>query len=220
VTRSRDVIRRISAPPVRVTLSRGRAIESVHTVHAVLINADGAVEQSWGDPDFSTVARSTLKPLATLPLIQSGAADALRLRDEWIALACASHGGTPMHLEQLGQWLSVLGCREEHLFCGPRAPLDAGASAALARADVQPTRLHNDCSGEHLGFLSTALALGEPLTGYALPDHPVQHRVTTVVASLAGMDISMLEPLPDWCGAPTFAMPLRSLALAAALCAG
>jgi L-asparaginase II len=216
VTRSRDAMRRISTPPVRVTLSRGRAVESVHTVHAVLINADGAVEQSWGDPDFSTVARSTLKPLAALPLIQSGAADALRLRDEWIALACASHGGTPMHLEQLRQWLSVLGCREEHLLCGPRAPLDARANAALARADVQPTRLHNDCSGEHLGFLSTALALGEPLTGYALAEHPVQHRVTTVVASLAGMDISTLEPLPDGCGAPTFAMPLRSLALAAA----
>jgi L-asparaginase II len=121
-----------------------------------------------------------------------------------------------MHLEQLGQWLSVLGCREEHLLCGPRAPLDTGASAALARTEVQPTRLHNDCSGEHLGFLSTALALGEPLTGYALADHPVQHRVTTAVASLAGMDISTLEPLPDGCGAPTFAMPLRSLALAAA----
>ncbi len=78
-----------------------------------------------------------------------------------------------------------------------------------------PTRIHNNCSGKHAGFLTLAKHLGAPTKGYERHDHPVQIAVARATAELAGVDIDMPWGV-DGCAAPNFALPLSGFARALA----
>jgi L-asparaginase II len=47
-----------------------------------------------------------------------------------------------------------------------------------------PSRLHNNCSGKHAGFLTLAHHLGVDPSGYERPDHPDQ--ALAVITEMAG----------------------------------
>jgi L-asparaginase II len=82
----------------------------------------------------------------------------------------------------------------------------------LERAGQAPTRLHNNCSGKHAGFLALARQLGAPARGYGRLDHPVQRAVVEALSDLSRTPASQLVPAIDGCGAPNFALPLSALA--------
>jgi L-asparaginase II len=168
-----------------------------------------------GDIDAPVYPRSAIKPFQALPLLETGAAEAFGVSDEEVALACASHGGEPAHVERVAAWLARLGLEERHLACGPHPPMHAASAAALAASGAKPTRLHNNCSGKHTGMLAACLHLGLPVEGYASPTHPLQRRITAAMAELAGLP-DLEAPGTDGCSLPAFVMPLRALAHAAA----
>ncbi len=172
--------------------------------------------ESWGDHDRPVFPRSTVKPIQALPLIETGAADQFELSDADIALACGSHSGAPFQIVQLADWLSRLGIEESALECGPQRPMGEDAAETLVRRGEAPRRIHNNCSGEHAGFLTTALHLGERLARYSHPDHPVQRRVSRVLHELSGCETEAQVIATDGCGIPTIAFPLHRLATAAA----
>ncbi len=202
--------------PLAIEVRRGRLVESHHRVHAVIADADGRVLESWGERNRPVFPRSTVKPIQALPLIETGAADRFELSDTEIALACGSHSGAPFQIVQLENWLSRLGIEESALECGPQRPLGEDAADTLIRRGEAPRRIHNNCSGEHAGFLTTALHLGEPLERYSHPDHPVQGRVCQVLCELTGCESTEQVIATDGCGIPTIAFPIEKLAIAAA----
>jgi L-asparaginase II len=77
--------------PDPVHALRGSTLESRHCGAFAIVDADGARVQSLGDIDRPVFPRSACKVLQALPLVASGAADALGLVDQELALACASH---------------------------------------------------------------------------------------------------------------------------------
>ena len=77
------------APLAAVT--RGALVESVHRGRLAVCDPDGNVLRAVGDPEVYIYARSSAKPFQALPLVLSGAADALGLTDRELAVACASH---------------------------------------------------------------------------------------------------------------------------------
>ena len=196
---------------VRVTVSRGPVIESEHTVHAVVSDADGPVTVH-GDPDRPVIARSAIKSIQAVPLLRTGAAEAFDCSDEEIALACSSHSGEPAHVEAVAAWLERLDLGPEALECGPDLPIDADARAAVHRAGGGPEALFNCCSGKHAGFLTVARHLGFDPAGYIRPDHPVQRLVTEAIESFTGHSVAGQTPGRDGCAIPTFAIPIRRLA--------
>ncbi len=202
--------------PVMVEVIRGALVESVHRGAAAVLAPDGGVVAAWGDIDRPVFARSAAKPLQALPLLETGAADHFRLGDEEVALACASHGGEPLHVTRVGEWLARLGLGHRDLACGPHAPLSEAAARDLIESGHEPSPLHNNCSGKHAGFLTTALFLRESTRGYAGPVHPVQLRVKRVVAQMGGIELAAEHVAVDGCGVPVFAMPVRALAQAMA----
>ena len=199
---------------VAVEVVRGGRVESRHRVDACVVDATGATILAVGPVDVPVYPRSAVKPFQALPLVESGVADAFGVSDEELALACASHGGEPMHVERVAAWLARLGLQESDLACGPHPPLNAAAAAMLAEGR-RPTRLHNNCSGKHTGMLAACLHQGWPTAGYARPDHPLQRAIARELADLAGLS-ELAAPGTDGCSLPAFAMPLRALALAAA----
>jgi L-asparaginase II len=201
--------------PVGVEVWRGGRVESRHRVSVCVADATGGVVHAAGDIEQRVYPRSAVKPFQALALLETGAADAFAVSDEEIALACASHGGEPQHVERVGKWLERLGLDDTCLACGPHPPSYAPAAAVLVREGRPARRIHNNCSGKHTGMLAAALRLGAPTVGYELPDHPVQRHVMAALAAVtATADLG--EPGIDGCSLPVFAIPLKGLARAAA----
>lgn len=204
--------RRDAARPLIVEVTRGAMVESRHRTAVAIVDADGTVVRALGEIDRPVYGRSALKPLQALPLIESGAADRFALGEAEIALACASHSGEPRHVDILRAWLARIGCGEEQLECGSHMPYHAATAETLVRLGLPPTPAHNNCSGKHAGFLTTARHLGEPLRGYIAPDHPVQRRVAAVLEELCGIGLAAAPRGIDGCGIPVIGMPLASMA--------
>lgn len=203
-----------SANPVTVKVTRGGIVESTHRGRIAVVDVAGNMKMQVGDTASPVYPRSSIKILQALPLVETGAADAAGFTDEELSLACASHGGEPRHTETAKQMLSKIGLSVEDLECGPHWPTHEESVRDLARANEEPSPLHNNCSGKHAGMLALALHLGVPTKGYTKPSHPVQQRILGCFEALTGSDLSGAPLGLDGCSAPTWAIPLENTAFA------
>ncbi len=205
--------------PALVEIWRDGLVESLHRGAYAVMDAAGAVLASAGDIDRPFFPRSSYKIFQALDLIESGAADAACLSEAEIAVAAASHRGARIHVETVRAWLKRLRIPEKALACGAQEPADPIELARLHRRRHTPSQLHNNCSGKHAGFLTLARHLGFPLEGYAQPDHPLQKRITAIIAELCDQDPEGFAVAIDGCSAPNLGMPMRSFGLGVARCA-
>ena len=206
----------IDKNPLTVEVTRGGMVESRHRIHALVCDASGTVVHSWGDTEMPIYPRSAIKPMQALPFIETGAADAVSATVQEIAFACASHNGEPHHANMANDWLARVGLGPSYLECaGHHSHEVTTLHQQLTTGEVM-TNAHNNCSGKHCGFLSTAQHLGESLAGYIEKDHPVQERLVRVLSELGDCDLSKGATGIDGCGIPVFGMPLAALALASA----
>ncbi len=206
----------MSRNPVVIEVTRGPVVESRHEGIAAVVKPDGSVVAAWGDIDTPVLPRSANKPIQAMAFVESGAVERFGLRDEHIALACASHSGEKRHVETVRAWLGRIGLSEDDLECGVHPPRLQSTIEALVREGATATPAFNNCSGKHSGFLSTAVAYGEPTRGYIKYDHPVQRRLREVMSDLCGVDAGDFPYGTDGCGIPTLATPLKRLAQAMA----
>ncbi len=199
-----------SALVARVT--RGGRDESWHAGVAAVLTPDGRRVARLGDPRTATYLRSAAKPFQAMSLVEAGGEEAFALTDADLALACASHGGTPAHVERAASLLERGGFEPDHLLCGAHPPLDAAAAEELRRAGREPGPLHNNCSGKHAGMLLAAKLLGLPAEGYTDPGHPLQRRNLERVARLCGLDPGEVPEGVDGCSVPTYHLPVEAAA--------
>jgi L-asparaginase II len=206
--------------PVLVEALRGGAIESLHRGALAIVDADGGVVAALGDIDRPVFPRSAIKVLQALPLVASGAADRLELSDEELALACASHNGEAAHTRTAAAMLAKAGLDADALECGTHWPYLDSAVRELAAAGRVPNALNNNCSGKHAGFLCLACALHggvnlrQYVRAYVTPEHPVMREVSAALQASTGFDLAGTPRGTDGCSIPTYAIPLRHLALA------
>jgi L-asparaginase II len=116
--------------------------------------------------------------------------------------------------------LAKAGLDASALECGAHWPYREPVQRQMAAAGIEPTALHNNCSGKHAGFLCVAcrLAGGADLRrfakGYVGAEHPVMREVSAALQAATGFDLSTAARGTDGCSIPTYAIPLRHLALA------
>jgi L-asparaginase II len=202
--------------PVVIEVTRGPVVESRHEGIAAVVKPDGTVVGAWGDVERPVLPRSANKPIQAMALVESGAIEHFGLGNEHISLACASHYGEKRHVETVRAWLGKVGLSEDDLECGTHPPRLQASLEELLRDGKQPGAAHNNCSGKHTGFLTTAVQYGEPTKGYIQYDHPVQRRLRKVMTDLCGVDADRFAYGTDGCGIPTLATPLKTLARAMA----
>jgi len=203
-------VRERERSPARIVGHRGEVVETEHAVSVAVARPDGAVVAWAGDPRRVTPIRSTAKPFQALALFVSGAAERFAVSSEELALACASHQGTPRHTALAAGLLGRLGLDEGALGCGGHPPLDEASALAAARVGPYRRPLSNNCSGKHAAMLATAAALGAPAAGYLALDHPVQRAIRALHEELAGTP--HLDAVIDGCSAPCWVMGLHRLA--------
>jgi L-asparaginase II len=203
-----------AGPVLLAEVTRFPMVESRHFGHAVVVDREGAIQLALGDAERPTLPRSAIKPLQALPTIAGGAVARFGLEPAEVAVMCASHAAEPFHLEAVRGILRKIGAAEEDLHCGPHAPGDPAAAAELVRQGLQPTAIHNNCSGKHAGMLTLSRLLEAPLAGYWKPGHLAQGAIQRVLALTGEVDPESLAWGTDGCGVPTYLLTLRQLATA------
>lgn len=203
-----------SRNPVLIEYFHGQFVESQHRGCAIVMNEQGQIEFSLGDPDQVLCIRSALKPLQTLALVESGAYDAFSLTPRELALAAGSHDGEPFHTETVLNWLDKLDVPESALLCGGDLPNNAEARQQVIREGTPLTQKFNGCSGKHAGFLTIARHLNVVINGYCDLDHPVQTVIIEGITRRAGVKLEDVVMNIDYCNAPNFYMPLSAFARA------
>lgn len=199
--------------PILVEATRGDGAESRHRGAIVVSNAAGDIVHSWGDFKAPVLPRSAIKSMQALALVETGAADYFQVSDAELAIACASHSSEPEQLALVNKWLARLGLGPSDLECGAMGSIEEIVNANLIRDQAELTRVHNNCSGKHSGFLTTALHMGEPTKGYIHASHPVQKRMIETLQEMGDVDLSSAPRGCDGCGIPVIAMPLDAMAL-------
>jgi L-asparaginase II len=182
--------------PLSVAVRRGEIVESVHLVHAVAVR-DGAVVAEVGDPSLLASLRSAAKPLQALLLARAYES----LGPDELAIAAASHAGTPVHVAAVGSLLASTGGREDELECG----LQEGRP---------PEPVYHNCSGKHAGMIAVCRRREWPVEGYRLPEHPLQRALLEEVAAAAEVGLDEVRTGPDGCGVVCFAVTLERAAFA------
>jgi L-asparaginase len=190
---------RAAVSPLEVRLLRDGIVESRHRVHAVVCDGRGRVLMRAGDPQLLSFVRSSLKPFQATVFVGSGAADACGCGERGLAIACASHAGTPAHAREAFRLLWGAEIEPEQLQC----PIPACGTSALE---------HN-CSGKHAAFLATCKRLGWSSESYLQSEHPLQQEVLKRVAELLALPPAELLVARDDCGAPTLQLQLAQMAL-------
>lgn len=197
-----------SFAPVAIT-SRSGLDESVHFGAVVGLGPSGQVEFVLGDPNAVVYPRSSNKPMQAVAMVQAG----LQLPPHLLALVCASHDGTTMHVEGARAILAGAGLSPDDLGNTPSLPLEQAAMEAVLRAGGHRTVLQMNCSGKHSGMLATCVLNGWAHdASYLLVEHPLQLAITDSIDELCEEAHAHIGT--DGCGAPAHAMSLLGLARA------
>lgn len=197
-------------------LTRGSIVESTHLGAMAVVDSQGTLLYSLGDPQTVAFLRSSAKPFQVLPFVERGGVEHFGFTPRELALSCASHETARIHLEAVAALQAKVGIQESDLQCGPHLPGDASMLKEVIRKGIKPTANFNNCSGKHTAMLAHAKMRGLPLDSYLSPEHPVQRDILAGFAEMCGLAARDVELGTDGCSAPNFAVPLKNAAIAMA----
>lgn len=192
---------------------RGELAESRHFGSVAVVDGEGRLLKSCGDPERMTFLRSAAKPFQVLPLFETGAYDAFGFTLDEIAVMCGSHSGEDMHVARVNSVLQKIGLSEEYLKCGVHPPFHKPTAQRLQAAGEKISPARNACSGKHACMLAIARYQGWDLESYMELSHPVQQLMLKTVAELTRFPAEQIITGLDTCGVPVFAVPLRNMAI-------
>jgi L-asparaginase II len=196
-----------------VLVFRGDYLESTHEIHIAVVNAEGELLYSYGNPDRFTFPRSSMKPFQAVQLIETGAAEAFNYSAADISLSCASHSGESFHRHTVLEILNRAGLEEDHLQCGTHIPRDMESYKQLIREGKDLTPVFSNCSGKHSGMLASAVYMNEDVQTYREISHPLQQRILEVIEDVCSFPKEDIQLSVDGCGVPVHQLPLRNVAL-------
>ncbi len=197
-------------------VTRGTIVESVHYGSIAVVDSNGRLISSYGDPKAVAFLRSSAKPFQALPFVEGGGVEYFGFSPRELAIACASHKGSDMHVQTIQEIQKKVGIEESHLQCGIHMPADVHSFKSLIQRDEEPTPNRNNCSGKHSAMLAHAKMRGLPLENYLEIEHPIQQDILASFAEMCLLPVKEVGLGTDGCSAPNFAVPLYNAALAMA----
>ena len=185
---------------------RSGLVEGTHFGSAVVVDAQGKVEWSIGDVSSAMFPRSANKLMQGLAMVRNG----LPLKNELLALACASHSGEDFHLDGVRDILNAANLETDSLKCPPDWPLDEVERDTFLAAGIGKASLYMNCSGKHSAMLFTSVLNGWDTETYLKPNHLLQVACRETIESVTGEKVEHIGV--DGCGAPLMSMSLTGLA--------
>jgi L-asparaginase II len=197
-------------------VTRGNLVESVHYGSVAVVDSNGKLISSYGDPQLVAFLRSSAKPFQALPFVERGGVEYFGFTPRELSISCASHEGSDLHVQTVEGIQKKIGVEESALQCGVHLPGDVEAFKSLIINNKKPTPNQNNCSGKHTAMLAHAQMRGFPLENYLDINHPIQQEILTSFAEMCQLPVKEVELGIDGCSAPNFAVPLHNAALAMA----
>lgn len=205
--------------PILVTVARlmdagAPLVECAYRGLVCVVDGQGSIVYQMGAHDTVTHMRSCAKPFQVMPLFEMGYFNNTKpeeLAD--LALMMSSHSGAALHTSRVLALLKRHRLTKQHLRCGVHAPQDETERKELARTQTQPSELHNNCSGKHAGMLIACLQQGFALDSYESLTHPLQQWIKKSIATISDTPEHELRASVDGCSVPSWAMPIKNLAL-------
>ena len=200
-------------------VTRGDIVESVHYGSIAVVDSNGKLISSYGDPKMVAFLRSSAKPFQAIPFVEHGGVENFGLTARELSILCASHEGSDLHVQTVAGIQKKVGIEESNLQCGIHMPSDVDAFKSVILNGKEPTPNRNNCSGKHSGMLAYARMCGLALENYLDLEHPVQQDILAAFAEMCLLPVKEIGLGTDGCSAPNFAIPLYNAALAfARLC--
>lgn len=193
---------------------RGDEIESTHRGSLAVVDENGIILYSVGDPYSFAYLRSAAKPFQVVPMVEAGGIERFGFNDEEIAIMTSSHGGEEKHVETVKRIFDKMGCDIEALDCGVAAPLYSTEARRILKSGREFQQLHNPCSGKHSCMIALAILKGYEIQGYVRPNHPVQQEMLDVICDMTELCKEEIKIGIDGCGVPVFGLPIYNMAKA------
>src|SRR5215210_1487062 len=197
-------------------VARGDLVESIHYGSIAVVDSNGKLISSYGDPQAVAFLRSSAKPLQALPFVEHGGVEYFGFTPRELSISCASHEGSELHVQTVAGIQRKIGVEESALQCGVHMPGDVDAFKTLIVNNRQPTPNQNNCSGKHTAMLAYAKMRNFPLENYLDIVHPIQQDILATLADMSMLPVQEIQLGTDGCSAPNFAIPLYNAALAMA----
>lgn len=194
-------------------VTRGDIVEVVHRGNIAVVDSQGNLVASVGNPYHKTYFRSAAKPLQALNVLLSGAADHYHLTTAEIAIMTASHYAEDFHLETISSVLNKIGLLESDIRGGIVPSFVMKHATEYAKKYGDPTELCSDCSGKHSGMLSVCQYKNYDIKNYLDPAHPCQEEIHSILGEMCEIAREDITIGIDGCSAPVHGMPLYNMAL-------
>ncbi|MBI5943749.1 MAG: asparaginase [Chloroflexi bacterium] len=194
-------------------LTRGGVVESTHFGSIAIVDSKGNLLHSQGDPHTVAFLRSSAKPFQALPFVEQGGVEHFGFTQSELAISCASHETSQMHLDTVTAMQKKIDIEEGNLQCGPHLPGDSKKLRQVIKEDIKPTPNFNNCSGKHTAMLAFAKMRRLPLENYLAFEHPIQKDILKTFSEMCGIEMDKIQLGIDGCSAPNFAVPLINAAL-------
>lgn len=201
-------------PQLAATVYRGESVEALHYASIAVVDSNGKLTHSLGDPEMVNMTRSCIKPFQALPLLTTGAADHFKFTPRQLAIICGSHNGSDDHRTVVLSILETIGCTPDDLQCGCHWPLGMQEQVEFPTQGEEHDPVRHNCSGKHAGFLALAKFLGEDVSTYIDPESRTQKLVKQAVSDFCEYPIEKMPTGIDGCSAPNFPLPLVNVARA------
>lgn len=175
----------------QIILSRSGVDESFHNIELV---DNKSVE------GFSFFPRSAIKPFQILPLVAEMKKKGIEIDYSEIAIFCASHSGEAIHTNKVKQIAAKYGLNYDDIFCEKQIPFHADTYKKLIQENEPYSKLHNNCSGKHVGMLLFCDLLDLDKDGYQDLAHPLQQLINNFYENL--FELEDIFYGVDGCGLP------------------
>ncbi len=201
----------MSVPLIHVT--RGDVVESIHRGDLVVVNGEGEVIYSLGNPQKVTYFRSAAKPIQAIHVITSGAAKNYNFTAKEIAVMCSSHYAEEWHIEIVQAILDKIGLNKHDILGGVSHSLNSSIAIQQAEAGIKVDERFNDCSGKQSGMLAVCMNNYFSISDYLNPIHPCQQSILANITTFCEVDKDSIQIGIDGCSAPVHAFPLINMAI-------
>jgi L-asparaginase II len=200
-----------------INIYRSGEIESQHLGSVAVVDFNGKLLASLGDPDRKLYLRSAAKPMQAIPtFIDDSCMKRFKFTSRERALMTGSINGEKRH-QKLGQGiLDKLGLTISNMHCGIHPPVDVKTADEMRQNGEPYTELCHNCAGNHLVMLALTVHRGWSLQDYTDPDHPCQREILKWISFLSGVPAKKIKVGLDGCTAPVHYLSMQEIALCAA----
>ncbi len=193
-------------PELLAITLRGNSVETLHYGWICILNKDKKIIFQKGNIKDSIYLRSAAKPLQAIPFVENSE----NINPKELSIICGSHSGSKKHLLLLRNIIKKYNLPLTELQCGIHQPLDEKERERLLTNNQKPSILHNNCSGKHLGMISTCIKNHWDLKTYLNSNHKLQQKILSEIRTLS--ETKNITIGIDGCSAPTFSLPIINIA--------